>query len=324
MRNKHGRGRLYEDVFADSRLLSCHCRRARCWLFSAGTSIRLDINEGRTYKSEFKDDAERRAQDDGIFNRTQLLNCGYFMLGRYAVSLPAQSTSSPPLDLAEDHAGVPLKTSDAVVPYRETLYVKAMHVGEELTKAIEDGKVNSFDYFKILARLLVDEFGWDVADARKIWVLDPDTTGPNVSHILTLSLLPILAEHARIVNIVSHAHYEFTPADHEASDPDMHAMASSTKTARDSRSPVRCGSTPAPRHCKPQVRAEEDRLAQLPAGSVFLPATILNACTDGTLAGFVASTIWEEQPETQDHGTEKLRATLGHTEEDRRYPGVVG
>ena len=64
-------------------------------------------------------------------------------------------------DLQEDHAGVPLKISDPVVGYRETvkaessivalsksqnkhnrLYVKAMPIDEELTMAIEAGKVN--------------------------------------------------------------------------------------------------------------------------------------------------------------------------------------
>ncbi|KAF9003904.1 P-loop containing nucleoside triphosphate hydrolase protein [Cyathus striatus] len=102
-------------------------------------------------------------------------------------------------DLQEDHAGVPLKISDPVVPYRETvkaesriialsksqnkhnrLYVKALPLDEELTVAIEEGKVNSRDDFKARARILADEHGWDVTDARKIWCFGPDTTGPNV------------------------------------------------------------------------------------------------------------------------------------------------
>jgi elongation factor 2 len=102
-------------------------------------------------------------------------------------------------DLEEDHAGVPLKKSDPVVPYRETvktessivalsksankhnrLYVKAMPIEEELTKAIEEGKVNARDDFKVRARILADEFGWDVADAKKIWCFGPDMTGPNL------------------------------------------------------------------------------------------------------------------------------------------------
>jgi len=102
-------------------------------------------------------------------------------------------------DLEEDHAGVPLKKSDPVVGYRETvkaestivalsksqnkhnrLYLKAAPLEEELTTAIEAGKVSSRDDFKARARVLADEFGWDVTDARKIWCFGPDTTGPNM------------------------------------------------------------------------------------------------------------------------------------------------
>lgn len=102
-------------------------------------------------------------------------------------------------DLQDDHAGVPLKISDPVVGYRETvktessivalsksqnkhnrLYVKALPLDEELTLAIENGKVSARDDFKLRARVLADEFSWDVTDARKIWCFGPDTTGPNL------------------------------------------------------------------------------------------------------------------------------------------------
>lgn len=101
--------------------------------------------------------------------------------------------------MQEDHAGVPLKISDPVVGYRETvkaestivalsksqnkhnrLYAKAMPLDEELTKAIEGGAINARDDFKARARILADEYGWDVTDARKIWCFGPETTGPNL------------------------------------------------------------------------------------------------------------------------------------------------
>ncbi|BGO90729.1 hypothetical protein NBRC10512_000669 [Rhodotorula toruloides] len=101
-------------------------------------------------------------------------------------------------DLVEDHAGVPLKLSDPVVGYRETvqaessmtalsksqnkhnrLYVKAQPVDEEVAKAVEAGKIGPRDDFKARARILADEFGWDVTDARKIWCFGPDGSGPN-------------------------------------------------------------------------------------------------------------------------------------------------
>jgi len=60
------------------------------------------------------------------------------------------------------------------------LYVKALPIDEELTIAIEAGKISSRDDFKLRARVLADEYGWDVTDARKIWCFGPDTTGPNL------------------------------------------------------------------------------------------------------------------------------------------------
>lgn len=55
-----------------------------------------------------------------------------------------------------------------------------MPIGEELTKAIEDGKIGSRDDFKLRARVLADEYGWDITDARRIWSFGPDATGPNL------------------------------------------------------------------------------------------------------------------------------------------------
>ncbi|WWC70596.1 elongation factor 2 [Kwoniella pini CBS 10737] len=102
-------------------------------------------------------------------------------------------------DLENDHAGVPLRKSDPVVGYRETvtaessmvalsksqnkhnrLYVKAEPLDEELTKDIEEGRIAPRDDPKIRARYLADTYGWDVTDARKIWAFGPDTTGPNI------------------------------------------------------------------------------------------------------------------------------------------------
>ncbi|KAI1812752.1 P-loop containing nucleoside triphosphate hydrolase protein [Poronia punctata] len=102
-------------------------------------------------------------------------------------------------DLEEDHAAVPLVFSDPVVQYRETvggkssmtalskspnkhnrLYMVAEPIEEDLAKAIEDGKISPRDDFKARARILADDFGWDVTDARKIWCFGPDTNGPNL------------------------------------------------------------------------------------------------------------------------------------------------
>jgi elongation factor 2 len=102
-------------------------------------------------------------------------------------------------DLEEDHAGVPLRVSDPVVQYRETvcgdssitalskspnkhnrLYMTATPLAEEVSNAIEQGKIGPRDDIKVRARILADDFGWDVTDARKIWCFGPDTTGANL------------------------------------------------------------------------------------------------------------------------------------------------
>ncbi|KAJ5662197.1 Translation elongation factor EF-2 subunit [Penicillium maclennaniae] len=86
-------------------------------------------------------------------------------------------------DLEEDHAGVPLRISDPVVSYREThnrLYMTAEPIDEEVSLAIESGKISPKDDFKARARVMADEYGWDVTDARKIWCFGPDTTGANL------------------------------------------------------------------------------------------------------------------------------------------------
>ncbi|KAK3651102.1 translation elongation factor 2 [Elasticomyces elasticus] len=102
-------------------------------------------------------------------------------------------------DLEEDHAGVPLRISDPVVQYRESvsaesriqalskspnkhnrMYVVAAPLAEEVSKDIESGKIGPRDDFKARARILADDHGWDVTDARKIWCFGPDTNGANL------------------------------------------------------------------------------------------------------------------------------------------------
>lgn len=102
-------------------------------------------------------------------------------------------------DLAEDFmGGAPIKISDPVVSYRETvtaesdrvclsksankhnrLYTKAMPMNEGIAEAIDEGEVGPRDDFKTRGRLLADKYGMDVGEARKIWCFGPDGTGPN-------------------------------------------------------------------------------------------------------------------------------------------------
>ncbi|SCV06076.1 LANO_0H21572g1_1 [Lachancea nothofagi CBS 11611] len=102
-------------------------------------------------------------------------------------------------DLENDHAGIPLKISPPVVAYRETvegessqvalskspnkhnrIYLKAEPMEEECSLAIEAGTINPRDDFKARARIMADDYNWDVTDARKIWCFGPDGNGPNL------------------------------------------------------------------------------------------------------------------------------------------------
>jgi elongation factor 2 len=103
-------------------------------------------------------------------------------------------------DLQEEYCnGAPLKTSDPVVSFRETvqtessqmclskspnkhnrLYCKAAPLEDGLSDVIESGKMGPRDDPKLRARMLADDYGWDVNDARKIWCFGPETTGPNM------------------------------------------------------------------------------------------------------------------------------------------------
>lgn len=102
-------------------------------------------------------------------------------------------------DLEEDHAQIPLKTSDPVVSYRETvseeskmmclskspnkhnrLFMKAVPLQDGIAEDIDKGDINPRDDFKVRARFLADKYGWDATDARKIWAFGPEGGGPNL------------------------------------------------------------------------------------------------------------------------------------------------
>merc|ERR1711973_14348 len=102
-------------------------------------------------------------------------------------------------DLEEDHAGIPLKKSDPVVSYRETvsetssqtclskspnkhnrLFMTATNFPEGLSEDIDNGEVTDKQDFKTRGRYLADKYEWDVGEARKIWCFGPEGTGPNM------------------------------------------------------------------------------------------------------------------------------------------------
>lgn len=102
-------------------------------------------------------------------------------------------------DLEEDHACVPIKKSDPVVSYRETvqevsnqiclskspnkhnrLFMSAASFSDTLAQDIDNGAITPRQDAKERARYLVEKYEWDVNEARKIWTFGPDSTGPNL------------------------------------------------------------------------------------------------------------------------------------------------
>lgn len=102
-------------------------------------------------------------------------------------------------DLEEDHACIPLKKSDPVVSYRETvmeesdqmclskspnkhnrLFMKSRPFPDGLAEDIEKGDVTARQELKARARYLADKYEWEVTEARKIWCFGPDGTGANL------------------------------------------------------------------------------------------------------------------------------------------------
>lgn len=102
-------------------------------------------------------------------------------------------------DLEEDHACIPLKKSDPVVSYRETvsdessemclskspnkhnrLFMKATPMPDGLPEDIDDNEISPRQDFKIRGRMLADKYNYDITEARKIWCFGPDGTGPNI------------------------------------------------------------------------------------------------------------------------------------------------
>jgi elongation factor 2 len=103
-------------------------------------------------------------------------------------------------DLQDDFmAGAEIHISEPVVSFRETvatesserclskspnkhnrLYCTAEPLSEKVVIDIESGKINARDDFKARGKILAEEHGWDVTNARKIWSFGPDSSGPNL------------------------------------------------------------------------------------------------------------------------------------------------
>jgi len=102
-------------------------------------------------------------------------------------------------DLEEDHACIPIKKTDPVVSYRETvsaesietclskspnkhnrLYMRAVPMPEGLANDIDENKVTPRDDPKTRKAYLCEHHEFDATDAMKIWCFGPESTGANI------------------------------------------------------------------------------------------------------------------------------------------------
>mmetsp|Transcript_10272 Transcript_10272/g.8820 ORF Transcript_10272/g.8820 Transcript_10272/m.8820 type:complete len:837 (+) Transcript_10272:43-2553(+) len=102
-------------------------------------------------------------------------------------------------DLQEEYANCPIKQSDPIVTYKESvsaessqvclsksankhnrLYCKAQPLTEGIADLIEKGDIGPKDDVKARAKRLADEFEWDKEEALRIWCFGPENGGGNV------------------------------------------------------------------------------------------------------------------------------------------------
>jgi elongation factor 2 len=102
-------------------------------------------------------------------------------------------------DLEEDHACIPIKKSEPVVSYLETvseesnvlclskspnkhnrLYMKARPFPDGPAEDINKGELSARQELKACARYLAEKYEWDIAEAREICCFGHDGTGPNI------------------------------------------------------------------------------------------------------------------------------------------------
>jgi elongation factor 2 len=110
-------------------------------------------------------------------------------------------------DLKDEYANCEIKVSEPVVTYRETVsgvssqmcmskspnkhnrvYATAEFLAEELAGEIEAGRISAKDDYKVRAKTLCDEYGWDKNHALKIWSFGPENVGANMLVDVTTSV----------------------------------------------------------------------------------------------------------------------------------------
>lgn len=102
-------------------------------------------------------------------------------------------------ELEKTYARCPLKVEKPIVSYRETIlqpsrqtaftkssnklnkfFMRASPLEPGLAEAIESGRISSKQDAQERSRILVSEFGWDLATTKRIWAFGPNDSGSNI------------------------------------------------------------------------------------------------------------------------------------------------
>lgn len=134
-----------------------------------------------------------------LANSDSLVQCFTEETGEHIVAGCGELHLEICLKELNEQAQCPIIVDEPVVTYKETvtaessiqclaksqnkhnrLYARAEPLASELCEAIEDKTISFLkDDNKEFAKQLVDLYGWDPNDSKKIWCFGPDQSGPN-------------------------------------------------------------------------------------------------------------------------------------------------
>ncbi|KAG6826258.1 hypothetical protein H0H92_000522, partial [Tricholoma furcatifolium] len=186
VRRKDGTGRLWDDVFSDARLLlmppaSCALLVLLNRNHNYIAEKLLDINENGTYgPPDSMTDEDKRIQDDDIFHRTRLINCGFFMniiLGDYVGAILGLVTDGsswrlePLMDMrASDHSVSPRGEGNVVSAEFNLLYRWHATLSEQ-DAAWTEKEFKGFFGDKDLGKVTIQDF---IQTAHRALIPEPD------------------------------------------------------------------------------------------------------------------------------------------------------
>eukprot|EP01097_Dermamoeba_algensis_P001727 TRINITY_DN1649_c0_g1_i1.p1 TRINITY_DN1649_c0_g1~~TRINITY_DN1649_c0_g1_i1.p1 ORF type:complete len:848 (-),score=228.32 TRINITY_DN1649_c0_g1_i1:31-2574(-) len=128
-----------------------------------------------------------------------LVQCHFEETGEHVIAAAGELHMEVCLAQLKELCNVEFTTSDPVVTFKETvtavssinclskspnkhnrLYFSAQPLGEDLTLAIEDGKISALQDPKSRMKSLSFDFNWNPDEGKKIWCFGPNNSGANI------------------------------------------------------------------------------------------------------------------------------------------------